>query len=153
MTSAVFDKLPVSLMSGTVNIGHNDGKTFCMLLNAAPTKATDQFYSDIGAKQIADVGSDYTAGGAAIHTELPTCTSTVTGLKTGASLVFTTTATLPATGSITYAVIQQGAVAKTTATNPLICYIATGTLAVTNGTITFDWAAAGIMTTTSAAAI
>lgn len=151
MTSGVFDKAMVNLMTGLINIPLNSTPdsfpgVYGILTTSQPAQTTGTIYSDV-ADQHGNVNG-YAQGGVLVNTVVPTMTTHVTGLKTGAAQVFTTTGTITAQWNV----IQFAPAAKTTAGNPLICFLDMGAQSVTNGTLTLTWNAAGIYTLTVAAA-
>lgn len=145
----------VSMATGLVKIESSASKCYCVLGTVAPTKATWATYNDIkwaasSPFEIAVVNG-YALGGSAMTTTVPTCTSTVTGVKASPT-TFTTTGTLAATYAIPQALINTGSPTSVTTTNPLLSYHGLGSQSVTNGTLTLTWNAAGLFTMTVAAA-
>ena len=150
MTSGVYDKAMVSVMTGTVNIPLNSTTTpgvYSMLATGQPTQSLASCqYSGVENQMAATNG--YVLGGSVVNTVVPTMTSHVTGLKTGGNLVYTTTQTITAQW-----LIEQFAASNiTTAGNPLLCFLDMGAQSVTSGTLTITWNANGIFTLTVAAA-
>lgn len=156
MTSAVFDHIVIKALTGGFNIQANDTTTFCVLGTVAPNKSTWATYYDIkwaasSPFEIAAVGTDYPLGGIGMNTSVPTVTSTITGIKSSAT-VFATSQTIAGL----YAIPQYAASSRTSTSNPVICYLdlgsGTGGQTVTNGTLTLTWNAAGVCTFTVSAA-
>jgi len=151
MTSGVYDNAMVSLMTGAVNVPLNSTPgtfpgEYCCLTTAQPTQSLTNTYTNLQSQMGAVNG--YTLGGSIINTVVPTMTTHVTGLKTGGTLVYTTTGTITAE----WLVPQHCPTSATTAANPLLCFLDMGAQSVTNGTLTITWNAAGIFTLTVAAA-
>jgi hypothetical protein len=153
MTTAVFDKAMISILTKTVNITAASNTTYCVLSGSTePTKATFQTYNDVkqslGTFEI--TGTGYTVGGGQITTIVPTTTLGVTGVKANPSSPTTAWGT-NATFSCNYAIIQNciTAGAPTATGNPLLCYIDVGAQTVSAGSLTFTWNPAGIMTLTT----
>jgi hypothetical protein len=153
--NAVFDNAMVSMATGLVNIRANSTTSFCILGSASPTsyKGTWGTYNNVkysgGLFEIAQVGTtDYPLGGNGIATAVPTVTSAVTGLKTTAPTVFTTTSTIAASYAAVQTLINSGSPTSVTTTNPLLSYHNIGSQSVTNGTLTLTWNTNGIFTMT-----
>lgn len=151
MASAVFDNSMVKLMTGLVNIQANSTSTYCVLGEHSPVtyKASWATYNNIkragGLFEINTVtgAPGYALGGSGVATVVPAVSSAVTGIKTNAPLIFSVTGPLVTQ----WAIIQHAGVASAVATtNPLLCYLDIGSQSVTNGTLTFTWNTAGIMT-------
>jgi hypothetical protein len=145
----------VSMATGKINIQNSATTVYCVLGTVAPTKATWATYNDIkwaGSSpfEIAVVNG-YALGGSAMTTTVPTCTTTVTGIKASPT-TFTTTGTLACTYAIPQALINTGSPTSVTTTNPLLSYHGLGSQSVTNGTLSLTWNAAGIFTMTVATA-
>jgi hypothetical protein len=151
MTSGVYDKAMVNVMTGLVNIPLNSTSNtypgvYDVLTTSQPPQTTGTTYADITNQH--GVVNGYETGGMLVNTVVPTMTAHVTGLGTGAAQVFTTTGTITAE----WAIIQYAPTAKATAGNPLLCFLDMGPQSVTNGTLTLTWNAAGIFTLTVAPA-
>jgi hypothetical protein len=158
MTSGVYDNFMVKIMTGQLGASamvaaNTGGGTFpgvySMLSNGQPTQtlSTANCEYDHVESQISATNG-YVLGGSAVNTLVPTMTSHVTGIKTNANLVYTTTQTLTAQ----WLNLQFALTALTTAANPLMCFLDMGAQSVTSGTLTIAWNSNGIFTLTVAAA-
>ena len=156
--NGVFDNAMVKLATGLVNVGAANTHMFCVLGTVAPTAHKDTWatYSDvkyIGAGNPFEINTvnGYTLGGGfdathGIAMSVPTVTAAVTGLKTSAATVFTTTGTLAASYAVTNWAVTASDLANTA--NSILSYHNIGAQSVTNGTLTLTWNAAGIFTLT-----
>ena len=155
ITSGVYDKAMVNIMTGLLGTGGiplNTGAgtfpgVYSMLTSGQPTQSLGTCQYSGVESQLATVNG-YALGGSPVSTVVPTVSTHVTGLKTGANLVYTTTGTITAE----WLVEQFCASALTTAANPLLCFLDMGAPSVTTGTLTITWNTNGIFTLTVAAA-